>query len=216
MGRLDLAGRTFGRLTIVRVVGIGKYGHTQWLCKCACGNKVIVSGSSINAGATKSCGCLQKEMAKKANLIHGMHRTPTHDSWGNMKDRCNNPKNKRYKDWGGRGIKVCEMWNKFTNFLVDMGEKPEGLTIDRIDNDGNYEPGNCRWATRKEQSRNGSRTKLNPLKVQIIKKLLQESQLMQKDIADIFNVSGKTVYSIKTGKTWEDIIYNPPIEKVGA
>ena len=126
----------------------------------------------------------------------------TYHTWIGMKTRCSNKNHIAYKNYGGRGIKVCERWLKFENFLEDMGERPEDLTIDREDNNGNYEPGNCKWATTKEQNRNGRRTKLNPLKAQVIKKLLKESKLVVKEIAEIFHVTKAAIQDIKREKTW--------------
>ena len=140
---------------------------------------------------------------------HTKHRKPTkiYRTWTELRRRCNNPKNKDYKHYGGRGIKICKRWNNFENFLKDMGAKPEGLTIERINNDGNYEPNNCKWATRAEQNTNMRYGhKLTPLKVQVIKQLLKESILIQKDIAEIFGVARQTISKINTGKNW-NIIY---------
>ena len=210
MGKfIDLKGKRFGRLTILKRVENGKWGHTRWLCECDCGNIIEVVGYYLITGHTQSCGCLRKEIVRVRSLKHGHAKpeahTKTYQAWQNMLNRCNNPKAEGYKNWGGRGITVCERWNKFENFLQDMGEVPEGLTIDRKDNDGNYEPSNCKWATNKEQVRNNRHTKLNPLKVQVIKKLLKESQLKQWEIAEIFYVNKSTISFIKTGRTWGDI-----------
>jgi len=153
MGKfIDLTGKTFGRLLVVAEAGRAKSGHALWLCQCDCGGKTITSGKDLRRSRVKSCGCLRKELFI---TTHGMSYSPTHISWTAMKRRCNNPHSKDYKNWGGRGIKVCARWaNSFENFLADMGEKPEGLTLERKNNDRNYEPENCKWATRKEQGRN--------------------------------------------------------------
>ena len=138
-------------------------------------------------------------------------RTKAYRAWQWMRIRCNNPNNDHYQYYGARGIIVCERWNDFRNFLKDMGEKPEGLTLERIDNDKGYFPENCKWATVTEQSRNNRHTKLNPLKVQVIKKLLKESCLNQREIAEIFNVCSATINHININRIWTDIIYIPPI-----
>jgi hypothetical protein len=152
----------YGRLVVLREVP-ERYmdGKRQFLCRCDCGVELTVVGGSLQAGLSRSCGCLRNELAAargRASTRHGHYAgdvaSRTYASWRGMHKRCKDPNNASYANYGERGIVVCERWASFENFLADMGERPEGLTLDRIDNDANYEPGNCRWATPTEQSRN--------------------------------------------------------------
>lgn len=158
MGRklLDIRGKRFGHLEVIART-VGKIGY--WSCRCSCGVFKDISGSSLRRGVTLSCGCMRSEMIAASNTKHGHtnfrgYRSKTYSVWAGMKKRCSNPKAAFYANYGGRGIKVCERWQDFRNFLADMGEAQEGMSIDRVDVNGNYEPGNCKWSTAKEQATN--------------------------------------------------------------
>lgn len=148
---IDMTGKRFHFLTVTARAPNGKNWQSSWHCVCDCGVQRVVSGGRLRSGHTKSCGCIRG----KGNATHQMRGTPTHNSWCGMKQRCNYPAHDQYAIYGGRGIKVCDRWDQsFEAFLQDMGEKPKGMTIERLDTNGNYEPGNCCWATMAQQNRN--------------------------------------------------------------
>lgn len=152
----DLTGRTFNNLTILKFAEKGKKGKYKWLCRCTCGNEKIILGASLKSGNTKSCGCLQKEKVRKRSTKHGLSETKEYSNWYSMINKCNNPTNNQYKDYGDIGIIVCERWlESFETFLEDVGKRPTDKHIlDRIDKIGDFEPNNCKWATRKERANN--------------------------------------------------------------
>lgn len=158
---IDLSGQRFGRLTVIQRVGTTKHGHPTWLCKCDCGKEHVVVGNDLKSGDTTSCGCYGHEVRVKQLTIHGGKGTRLYRTWQSMKRRCCNPNAAFYKDYGGRGIKVCKEWlhdfEAFHNWAINNGYTDE-LTIDRIDENGDYCPGNCRWATQKQQANNKRNT----------------------------------------------------------
>lgn len=161
----DIRGRVFGKLTVISYSHVSKTGHTSWVCRCECGKTKIAKSKHLICGSTRSCGCLRSEipglkMEENGSFIHGDASggkvSSEYVSWAGMIQRCEYEGHNRFERYGGRGIIVCDRWrNSFQNFLSDMGRKPgKEYSLDRINNDGNYEPGNCRWATRSEQSKN--------------------------------------------------------------
>lgn len=157
MGKIiDLTGHKFGRLTVIKFDCVDKRG-TMWLCKCSCGKEIIVAAGKLRSGHTKSCGCYAKEVAVISNTTHGLRNHRLYRIWNSMKQRCNNPNIHSYKHYGGRNIKVYEEWfndfQSFYNWSMANGYQ-DGLTLDRIDVNGNYEPNNCRWTTYKKQNNN--------------------------------------------------------------
>lgn len=149
--KIDLTGQRFGRLVVLEEAPKNKREGPSWVCRCDCGNICVAHRKELRRGDTKSCGCWKKETLKNRGA---KHNKKTQKSWRGMMNRCYDSKDKRYPYYGGRGIKVCDKWHNFENFYEDMGDKPEGLTLERVNTNGDYEPSNCKWATWKEQHQN--------------------------------------------------------------
>lgn len=145
---LNLMGQKYGKLTVAGSI------DGKWSCLCDCGGVKTVTTKQLRSGQTASCGCALSEMLRLRNSTHGLSRDPAYRSWKDMRSRCNTPTDSDYKDYGGRGIKVCDRWSDFAAFLADMGPRPFGMSVDRKDVNGNYEPSNCRWADAKTQANN--------------------------------------------------------------
>lgn len=151
MGKfIDLTGNKYGRLIVIKRDGYDKYGKIKWLCKCECGRETSVLGNRLKIGNTTSCGC----KAIEASTKHGMAGTNIYTIWIDIMRRCYNPKVRQYKNYGARGIKVCDQWHNFENFYRDMGDRPENKSIDRINSDGDYCKENCRWVDNMTQQSN--------------------------------------------------------------
>ncbi len=156
--RIDLIGKRFGRWLVTGVAHHNASKQLHWVCRCDCGTVKDVNGSTLRLGRSTSCGCRSSEMTTKRNTIHSKSKTPTYRVWAAMLARCYNPNVQAYKYYGGRGIAVCDLWrHSFEDFYRDMGDRPNGRSLDRIDPDGPYAPLNCRWATPELQANNKSR-----------------------------------------------------------
>lgn len=197
--RNDITGKKFNMLTAVRFVCTMPDRHSAWEFLCDCGNTTVIPANRVTIGKTKSCGC-QKHAGNCRT--HGMSRTNTYESWLGMRSRCGDPSDKSYSNYGGRGISVCERWSLFENFLADMGACPKGLSIERLDNNGDYEPCNCIWADSVTQSRNRRNVKLTPSLVRIIR----ASKETQQTLADRFGVTQAHISSVQSGLTWKDVV----------
>ena len=149
---IDLTGLKFAKLTVLKRSEKRRSTGTLWDCLCDCGNHTVVDSLKLRTGHTKTCGC--GKYFGLGRSTHGMsNKTRTYRTWKEMRNRCRNPNATQYKWYGGRGIKICDRWSNFELFLEDMGERPEGRTLDRIDSDGNYCKANCKWSTAKEQAK---------------------------------------------------------------
>lgn len=207
LNKVDITGKRFGRLIAIK--RIDDYGG-KWFCRCDCGNHKIVSTHSLRSGATKSCGCISRELTIKRNYKNGMFTRHegdiTFSTWMSMWYRCLKPGQKHYHD---KGISVCDRWRSYDAFLEDMGPRPSlKMTIDRIDYNGNYEPGNCRWATQKQQMQNMSRNVIYEYRGE--KKTIAE-------LADIAGVKYDTMYCRlkRQGLTPEQAV-NLPVVRWGS
>ena len=157
--RIDLTGQRFGKLVVLAIVSSIK-GVVSWDCICDCGNRFTATTASLRYSGRKSCGCIHREQLIARNTTHGLRAHRVYRVWAAMRDRCNRPADKFYADYGGRGIKVCDSWQTFENFIADMGVPADGMQIDRINNDGDYEPSNCQWVTRTENASNKRNNKV--------------------------------------------------------
>ncbi|MGJ7529831.1 hypothetical protein [Variovorax sp. GB1P17] len=202
MKRLDLFGERFDRLLVMsQAVSIGR--STRWNCHCDCGSRVVVRSNHLREGATRSCGCFARDEASVRASTHGMSKSPEYMAWIDMRDRCNSPADREYKNYGARGISVCQRWEaSFADFYVDVGPRPsENHSLDRIKNGSDYEPGNVRWATAAQQVRNRRVTKLSEEKAAQIRSL-RLSGATYKSLAAQFNVSEGSVGFVLSGSQW--------------
>lgn len=206
---IDLNEQKFGRLTVLKFAKKVKR-KTHWLCKCDCGNERVVYSGHLKNGHTQSCGCYMKERSSEANIKHGQNRskkpTSEYKTWIDIKYRCSeNAADNNFKSYYGKGIRVCERWiNSFENFFEDMGKKPSPKhSIDRINNDGNYEPSNCKWSTNREQARNKSTNRWIEA---------NGEKMVLRDWESKLNIDRhKIYYWLKRNKTFQEIVDAIPI-----
>lgn len=189
----DLTGKRFGYLTALGPIG-RKRESISWLCRCDCGSETIIASYDLRSGHTKSCGCFRVQATLSRNVTHGASRTSEYEIWCSMKKRCSNPNAKFYERYGGRGIKICQAWqDSFGCFLRDMGPRPSPKhSVERINNDGDYEPLNCCWATSAVQARNTKRSRfleLNGVRMNLV------------DVARIYGIA-PSVLSSRLNKGW--------------
>lgn len=209
MPRINLSKQRFGRLLVTENVSTrrnakGKW-RTYWECICDCGNRLTVLADSLRHGNTKSCGCFRVDNSTSLHMTHGLNRrgkrSREYGIWSKMKGRCLRKTDRAYPKYGGRGITVCERWLTFENFIADMGSAPPDLTLERIDNEKGYEPDNCKWATRSEQSQN---TRQTTLSVDLVKEIRSSSET-SRAIAKRLNIPMGHVIQVRCYRSWKNI-----------
>lgn len=196
-----MIGSVIGRLTVTQAAGKDRKRNLLWRCLCTCGSETIASGWRLRKGEPQSCGCLQREVTTNRNTSHGMTGTRLYTIWSNMLSRCGNEKNPQFCDYGGRGISVCEEWSRFEPFSAWAKESgySDSLSIDRVNNDGNYGPGNCRWVTMLEQAHNKRPRRDQKLTDAQIEEIRNDSR-PQHEIAATYSIQQQHVSRIKSGK----------------
>lgn len=197
---IDISGMIFCRWTVLREDGRDKRGEVLWRCRCKCGNESRITSSSLRSGNSRSCGCILKDHPPKKT--HGASNTKLYQVWKGMIRRCENKNTRHYNDYGGRGISVCERWrHSFENFINDMGPRPEGYSIERKDNNGNYEPLNCIWASSKDQNNNTRNNRVI---------IIGGEQKTMTQWSTIYGISASTIWKrIKLGWSDEDSVLTP-------
>jgi hypothetical protein len=201
---LDMTGHRYGRLLVI-ARNPEKTNHKSWICICDCGNKKSYLAKNLRCGDSKSCGCYQSDWTRKKHSKHGWTGTPEHRTWLDMRRRCLCKNTKNWHNYGGRKISVCKRWSSFENFLADMGPRPSPRhSLDRINNNGNYEPSNCRWATSKQQLRNTRRNRF--LEIDGTTKLLSEW-------ASDYNIASSTLSARRKKGIEGKSLIAPPIDR---
>lgn len=197
----NMIGNVYDRLTVISFYGTDNNNNSQYVCECVCGKEIVVRGGHLKEGTTGSCGCLQKENLVNRSTTHGLTYHPLFGVWASMLDRTNNENHPNYDNWGGRSICVCDEWRynflTFYNWAMANGYQ-QGLTIERVSNNGNYEPGNCRWATMTEQARNRRNTKLDMDAASAIRLDLRPYKYISED----YGIAPSTISQIKHNKIW--------------